>query len=70
MSVSDLPESIQRNDQMPPKDRPVELKTLEDVEREHIERILSFEQNQENAAKILGITTVTLWRKRKQYGLP
>lgn len=46
------------------------LKTLEEVEREHISAVLASEQNLEKAADILGITTVTLWRKRKQYGLP
>ena len=44
-------------------------RTLEEVEREHIEKILVHETNQERAAQILGTTTVTLWRKRKQYGL-
>ena len=44
--------------------------TLESLEREHIEKVLALESNQEKAASILGITTVTLWRKRKQFGLP
>lgn len=48
----------------------VELKTLEEIEREHIAGVLASEQNLEKAAEILGITTVTLWRKRKQYGIP
>ena len=43
---------------------------IEDVVRNHIEAILRVESNQERAAEILGITTVTLWRKRKEYGLP
>jgi NtrC-family two-component system response regulator AlgB len=47
-----------------------ELKKLDEIEREHIEKVLSVESNQERAAEILGITTVTLWRKRKQFGLP
>lgn len=46
------------------------LSTLEEVERNYIEKVLSLEGNQERAAEILGITTVTLWRKRKQFGLP
>lgn len=46
------------------------LKSLDEVDREHIEKVLSQESNQEKAAQILGITTVTLWRKRKEYGLP
>lgn len=46
------------------------LKSLAEIEREHIERVLAREPVQEKAAQILGITTVTLWRKRKEYGLP
>ncbi len=46
-----------------------ETKTLKQVEREHIERILKAEDNLERAAQSLGITTVTLWRKRKEYNL-
>ncbi len=45
------------------------LKTLEEMERDHIVAILKLEQNLEKAAEILGITSVTLWRKRKQYGI-
>jgi DNA-binding NtrC family response regulator len=69
MSLEDLPESVKKSGS---QSRQVseELRTIENVEREHIEKILEHEQNQEKAAKILGITTVTLWRKRKQYGLP
>ena len=46
------------------------LRKLDEIEREHIEKVLATETNQERAAEILGITTVTLWRKRKQFGLP
>ena len=46
------------------------IRTLEELEREQIEIVLSLESNQEKAASLLGITTVTLWRKRKQFGLP
>jgi DNA-binding NtrC family response regulator len=66
--LSDLPEAI-----LEPEKHLVGEKdsqqSLEDVEREHIKFILSKETNLEKAANILGITTVTLWRKRKQYGL-
>ena len=47
-----------------------QLRSLEAVEREQIQRVLAAEPNQERAAEILGVTTVTLWRKRKLYGLP
>jgi len=46
------------------------LKTVDELVRDHIKSVLAIEPNQEKAAKILGITTVTLWRKRKEYGLP
>ena len=46
------------------------VQTLEELEREHVEKVLSLESNQEKATNLLGITTVTLWRKRKQIGLP
>jgi DNA-binding NtrC family response regulator len=69
----DLPQSILRGEAqkfMSGGAGDVPVKTLEQLEREHIEKVLSVESNQERAAAILGITTVTLWRKRKQYGLP
>jgi len=45
------------------------IKTLAEMEKEHITSVLASEENFERAAEILGITAVTLWRKRKQYGL-
>lgn len=46
------------------------LISLEELEKEHIKYVLSQESNYDKAAEILGITSVTLWRKRKQYNLP
>jgi DNA-binding NtrC family response regulator len=43
--------------------------SLEEQEREHIQRLLEVEPNLEKASEILGISTSTLWRKRKEYGL-
>ncbi len=45
------------------------LPTLRELEEAHIRRVLATERNMERAAAILGITTVTLWRKRKELGL-
>jgi two-component system, NtrC family, response regulator AlgB len=41
--------------------------SLEEVERQHIERVLTETATLEEAAAILGINTSTLWRKRKRY---
>ena len=70
MEVGDLPEAVQRMDRKSDSGDSVEFRTLQELEREQIVRVLAIENNQERAAKILGITTVTLWRKRKEYGLP
>lgn len=43
--------------------------TLLSIERQHIEYILKSEKCLEKAAQTLGITSVTLWRKRKIYNL-
>ena len=67
--LEDLPESL-RAPAPAPHASHEPLASLEDLERGHIGRVLATEANQERAAEILGITTVTLWRKRKLYGLP
>lgn len=41
--------------------------TLDQIEREHIQRILTRSTTQEDAAKILGIDATTLWRKKKKF---
>ena len=43
--------------------------TLEQLEVEHIRRILATAPTRDEAAKILGIDPSTLYRKRKQFGL-
>lgn len=45
------------------------LESLEDIEKSHIKKVLERVRNLDKASEILGITTVTLWRKRKQYGI-
>ncbi|MDB5036707.1 MAG: two-component system response regulator [Bacteriovoracaceae bacterium] len=65
IDISDLPETVRHK----PEKISGELVTLERLERDYIEKVLATESNQERAAHILGITTVTLWRKRKEYGL-
>ncbi len=41
--------------------------SLEELEREHILRIIEIANNMEDAAQILGIDPATLYRKRKRY---
>jgi NtrC-family two-component system response regulator AlgB len=41
--------------------------SVEDIEREHILRVIARAPTLEEAAKILGIESSTLWRKRKRY---
>ena len=43
--------------------------SLEDLEAEHIRRILGTARNLDEAAKILGIDPATLYRKRSKLGL-
>ena len=40
--------------------------TLRDVEEAHIRRVLGMGVSMERAAEMLGINSVTLWRKRKE----
>jgi NtrC-family two-component system response regulator AlgB len=40
---------------------------LEQIERDHIERVLARTATAEEAAKILGIDASTLWRKRRKF---
>jgi NtrC-family two-component system response regulator AlgB len=43
--------------------------TLEEIEREHIARVLARIASTEASARLLGIDPTTLQRKRKRYGL-
>jgi two-component system, NtrC family, response regulator AlgB len=46
-----------------------DLVSLEKIEELHIRRILASTKSFEEAAKVLGMDPVTLWRRRKQYGI-
>ena len=43
--------------------------SLDDIEREQIIRVMAESPTLESAAHKLGINVVTLWRRRKRYGL-
>jgi two-component system, NtrC family, response regulator AlgB len=64
----DLPDSIFRP-QTAARPAPEASASLEDVEREHIRRVLADAVTLEEAADTLGISVATLWRKRKRYGI-
>ena len=46
-----------------------DLKTIAEIEKLHIQNVLSRASSMEDAAGILGIDPATLWRKRKKYNL-
>ena len=64
--AEDLPDRLlaPRTTPTPPSSR-----SLEDVERRHIEQVLAESATLDEAAARLGINTTTLWRKRKRYGI-
>jgi DNA-binding NtrC family response regulator len=66
--LSDLPEAVCRKPEGRARANGPVI-SLEELERDHIRYALSVETNLERVAEMLGITTVTLWRKRKEYGL-
>ena len=52
-----------------PKQAPYPMQKIEELEKEHIIETLKITPSTKEAAKILGISETTLWRKRKLYGL-
>jgi NtrC-family two-component system response regulator AlgB len=68
VGLADLPAQVGS----PAPSRSVELGgavTLEELEAEHIRRVLAAKPTLEEAAALLGIDPSTLYRKRKRYGL-
>ncbi|MCB0711159.1 MAG: sigma-54-dependent Fis family transcriptional regulator [Ignavibacteriae bacterium] len=59
----DLPDDFQElSGETPPQ-------SLEEVERDHIQRVIAESESYEEAARKLDIDPATLWRKRKKYDL-
>jgi two-component system, NtrC family, response regulator AlgB len=68
IAPDDLPDALFRG--VPESPGPAQhAASLEDVEREHIARVLAESTTLEEAAVTLGINVTTLWRKRKRYGI-
>jgi NtrC-family two-component system response regulator AlgB len=63
IDLKDLPEEITQSSS---RDG---MKTLEQMEKEHIQYVLQNATDLQEAAKILGVNPSTLWRKRKRYNL-
>jgi two-component system, NtrC family, response regulator AlgB len=63
---TDLPDILFHSSAPPNGNLPEEL-TLEQIEQEHIRRVLALAPTLEDAAANLGICVATLWRKRKRY---
>jgi two-component system, NtrC family, response regulator AlgB len=68
ITPDDLPDSVFR--EMPDATTAAtpHRASLEEVEREHIKRVLAQSATLDEAAATLGINVTTLWRKRKRYG--
>jgi NtrC-family two-component system response regulator AlgB len=67
LELHELPEAVRMGSALP-VDVAVES-SLEAMERAQIARVLASGVGQEEAAELLGISTATLWRKRKEYKL-
>ena len=66
--LRDLPPELTQKSRRRPGD---DTLNLQEQERTSIERALErFGGNRRKAAEALNISTVTLWRKMKQFGLP
>ncbi len=68
ITPDDLPDSLFRDQAEPPADAG-QAPSLDEVEREHIMRVLAQSATLEEAAATLGINVTTLWRRRKRYGI-
>ncbi len=72
VGLADLPERIASPPSGASPTSPIEIGgpvSLEQLEFEHIRRVLAATPSREEAARVLGIDPSTLYRKRKQFGL-
>ncbi len=63
ITSADLPDNFHQSPQRSTSE------SLEDIERDHIARVISESHSFEEAARKLQIDAATLWRKRKKYNL-
>lgn len=61
-----LPLRLKPSERVPEAGDPI---TVEELEMTHIRRVLASSRSIEEACRVLGMDSVTLWRKRKKYGL-
>ncbi|MGA2624421.1 MAG: sigma-54 dependent transcriptional regulator [Bacteroidota bacterium] len=64
IQTSHLPPELQLTDESS-----ASLLSLEQLERQHIARVLRVAKDLDEASRVLEIDPTTLWRKRKKYGL-
>jgi two-component system, NtrC family, response regulator AlgB len=64
IELSHLPEEVSTA-----LEQPGDSKSLEEMEKLHIKKVLQHSKDLDEAARILGIDPATLWRKRKKFGL-
>ena len=53
----------------PPPPKVGDLVSLETIEEMHIRQMLAATKSLEEAARVLGLDSATLWRRRKKYGI-
>jgi NtrC-family two-component system response regulator AlgB len=67
--AADLPDHVLAPAAVPLAVAGEEPGSLEDLERRHVQVVLSQSATLEEAAARLGINVTTLWRKRRRWGL-
>jgi two-component system, NtrC family, response regulator AlgB len=68
VTLEHMPDGFSNNHYQPPA-TVTSLISLDEIEREQIVRVMAESVTLESAANKLGISLVTLWRRRKRYGL-
>jgi NtrC-family two-component system response regulator AlgB len=64
IELAHLPEEVRTA-----AEQPGDVRSLEEMEKLHIKKVLQQSKDLDEAARILGIDPTTLWRKRKKFGL-